>query len=74
MKWKLKRIPVFTMKIVYHSGHVHMFDVTEFKIKGGTWSWTAFDANNNRPIHFGEIDRIEAVWQVSVRHVWRFVE
>lgn len=70
---KLKRIPVFTIRIVYHSGYVHDFEVTEFTIKGGSWSWKTYDTNNNRPMEIGALDRIECAWQVGARHVWRFV-
>lgn len=68
---RLKRIPVYTVKIVYKSGHVHLFDVTEFSYQNGSYQWATYDVQRNRPIDLGGPD-VAAVWQVGVRFVWRW--
>lgn len=66
----VRRVPIFKLKVVYKSGATHTFEVREFTVKGGSWSWDSYD-QTNKPIVFG-VDDIAAVWQVGVRHVVQF--
>lgn len=66
---KLKRVDVFTMRIVYKSGYVHDFTCRTFKVTDGTsfvWSGTSI---KNRPITIGA-DDIAAVWQIGHSNKW----
>lgn len=67
----LKRIPIFTVKIIYKSGAVHTFETTKFTVKGGSYHWENVD-NNNKPVVIG-VDEIAAVWQVGCRYKWSWV-
>ena len=58
---------IFTIKVNYKSGISHTFDVTEFSIDGGAWTWTPAD-ERNKPILLG-VDNIESVWQIGVKGV-----
>lgn len=67
----LKRIPLFTVRIVYKSGYTHDFEVYKFKMKGNTIEWNSAN-DQNKPIHLG-LDEIAAVYQMGYRNVWRWV-
>ena len=56
---------LFTIRIVYKSGYTHDFEVYEFNIKNGNWTWKTADADNT-PVLLG-VDDIAAVWQLSSR-------
>ena len=56
---------IFTVRVVYKSGYTHDFDVYNFTIKNGTYSWEAAD-DSNKPLLLG-VDDIAAIWQLGVR-------
>lgn len=64
-----KRITVFTIRIVYKSGYIHDFEVTEFNHSGGKYTWESYD-HHNKPVQLGA-DDVAAVWQVGYRKVWK---
>lgn len=64
-----KRVPVFRVKVIYKSGTTHEFDAYEFFWGGSSYKWKAASAQN-KPIDFGGVAEIAAVWQVGVRFVW----
>jgi hypothetical protein len=66
-----KRIPIFTIRVVYKSGYFHDFECSKFSYAPGRVEWNAFD-ERNAPISIG-LDEIAAVYQVGYRHVWRFI-
>jgi hypothetical protein len=57
----------FNIRIVYKSGYTHDFEVTEFKIKDGSFSWVAADVAK-KPLMLGA-DEVAAVWQLGARQV-----
>lgn len=65
-----KRIPIFKVKIVYKSGYTHDFEVSNFEINNGKYSWTPA-SDLNKPLILGA-DEIVAVWQIGARHIWSF--
>lgn len=67
----MKLIPIYKLKVIYKSGAEHTFEVYEFSIKGGTYSWRSV-SDHNKPIELGAPE-IAAVWQVGYRKViqWR---
>lgn len=68
---KIKRVPVFKLRVVYQSGYTHDFEVTKFSYSGGTYEWKAV-SQKNKPLLFGA-DEVAAVYQIGLRHVWRLV-
>lgn len=61
---------VYTVRIVYKSGHVQDFECTEFRIKDGAYTWAAV-SQQCKPILMG-IDEIAAVWQVGSRRRFKW--
>jgi hypothetical protein len=61
----MKLIPIFKIKIIYKSGATHEFEVYEFSLKNGTYSWRPVD-DRNKPIELGGAE-VAAVWQVGYR-------
>jgi hypothetical protein len=70
----IKLVPIFTVRIVYKSGHTHDFECTKFSVNGGRYSWTSV-SDHNKPVQIGAED-IAAVWQVGVRKkiAWSITE
>ena len=66
----LKFTNIFTVRIVYKSGYTHDFEVTEFNIVRGNYTWQHV-CDANKPILLG-VDEIAAIYQVAVRKklVW----
>jgi hypothetical protein len=54
---------VYTVRIVYKSGYVHDFEVTNFEFTGTTYEWAAA-SDSNRPVEFGGSE-IAAVWKLG---------
>ena len=61
----LKSKTIFTVRIVYKGGYVHDFEVLDFSVKGGSYSWNAL-SETNKPLQLGA-DEIAAVWVISKR-------
>lgn len=68
---KIKRVPVFKLKVVYKSGHTHTFEAYEFSYNSNGYTWRTVSPKN-RPVDFGA-GEVAAVWQIGLRYVWRFV-
>jgi hypothetical protein len=71
-----RRVPIFTIRVVYKSGYTHDFEVTEFKINqtenGKKMSWVSV-SDSNKPVDIAsDLDHIESVWQVGFHHVWKW--
>jgi len=60
-------VEVFTIRVIYKSGAIQDFQVTEFSIKAGTYTWTTY-GNQVRPLQFG-VDDIAAVWQLTTKNL-----
>jgi hypothetical protein len=62
---------VYTIRIVYTSGYTQDFDVTEFAIKDGSYTWKSYEPQDRRhhvtPLLLGAA-HIAAVWQVGMRN------
>ena len=65
-----KIIGVFTVRIVYKSGHTHDFDVRSFSVNNGRYEWKAH-SKINKPILLGG-EEIAAVYQVGFRKTLTF--
>lgn len=70
----IRRVPIFTIRVVYKSGYFHDFEVLRFKMSETSTSkamdWDAI-SDSNMPIVIG-IDDIAAVYQVGVRYKLSF--
>jgi hypothetical protein len=56
---------IFKIRVVYKSGYFHDFEVRDFAIKGGHWTWSSVD-DANKPVLLN-VDAVESVWQIGIR-------
>lgn len=56
---------IYTIKVNYKSGISETFDVTEFSIEGGKWTWNPADPNHT-PLLLN-ISEVESVWQLACK-------
>jgi hypothetical protein len=56
---------IFKIRIVYKSGYTHDFEVNNFEVNRGTYTWDAVSEENN-PLKLG-VDDIAAIWQIGTR-------
>ena len=76
MTTEIVKTPIYRIKIVYKSGHVHETEYFEFKVhrqygSGMQIEWKLFDTNE-RALLFG-VDDIESIWQTGVRFIGKLV-
>lgn len=57
---------VFTIRIVYKSGHAEDFEVEKFSIKDGVFTWREHNPKGPKPLLLGA-DDVAAVWQLGHR-------
>jgi hypothetical protein len=64
---RTKRVPAFSIRVIYKSGAEMEFNVLSFKFKNGatgtTYEWELAPDSHVKPIQFGA-DDVAAVWQL----------
>lgn len=66
----MKLTPEYLVRVNYKSGIQEEFWVTEFAVKGGSYSWTPASAVGPKPVQMN-VDAIESVWQLKIRYRFR---
>lgn len=70
--FRLKRLAVFKIKIVYKSGATHEFETYSFEAHRDTYRWESC-SDKNKPLLLG-VNEIAAIYQTGYRKVWRIVK
>lgn len=68
----------FKIRIVYDSGYTHDFWVWKYAVKTGangiTHTWQSC-SDKNKPVDIAsKIEKIESVWQIGHKKVFRFTD